>query len=454
MRVRIEPGGSLGGDASVPGDKSIAHRLLILASTAKGRSELRGLPNSLDVTATARCLARLIPRARPSLEVWASKHPSAAEHHGFTWDPSRAAGARSALAVEGEGRDGLESAGEPLDCANSGTTMRLLAGVVASAPFATTLTGDQSLRRRPMERVARPLRAMGAEVTTSEGRPPIRVAGGRLQGISWTLEVPSAQAKGCLLLAGSAADGETTVVEPVATRDHTERALAALGAPVTTRDGTVGVSAFQHEGFEASVPGDVSSAAFLVAGAALTGSELLIRGVGLNPTRTRFLDVMERMGVSFERRATVERLGEPEGVLLVHPAAGLVGTEVAPAEVSLLLDEVPVLAVVAAHAEGETRFRGAGELRVKESDRLTGIAEGIRGMGGLAAVEGNDLVVGGVGLAGGFCHARGDHRMAMAFAVGALRARSSCEIEGMESADVSFPGFLQALVRLGVRVGS
>lgn len=438
----------------VPGDKSIAHRLLILAATAKGRSELRGVPASLDVAATARCLGGLLPRARPSLEALASKHLSAAEHHGFTWDPSGLEGARSLLVVEGKGRDAIEPAGEPLDCANSGTTMRLLAGVVASAPFVTALTGDESLRGRPMERVARPLRAMGAEVTTSEGRPPIRVSGGSLQGILWALEVPSAQVKGCILLAGSAAEGETTVVEPVATRDHTERALAALGGPVRTRDGTVGVSAFQHEGFEASVPGDVSSAAFLVAGAALTESQLLIRGVGLNPTRTRFLDVMGRMGVSVDQRATEDRLGEPEGEILVRPSAGLVGTEVAAGEISLLLDEVPVLAVLAAHAEGETRFRGAGELRVKESDRLTGIAEGIRGLGGLAAVEGNDLVVGGGGLTGGFCHARGDHRMAMAFAVGALRARSSCEIEGMESADVSFPGFLPTVVRLGVRVRS
>ncbi len=452
MRARIRPGGTIGGEARVPGDKSIAHRLLILASTARGRSALEGLPRSLDVLATARCLAALAPKARPSLEAWASKGAHRAETHGFTWHGSAEGTPESPLVVEAEGRDALRAPGEPLDCVNSGTTMRLLAGILAASPFATTLTGDESLRARPMERVAEPLRTMGVRVRTCEGRPPLEIEGGPLRGIHHVLAVPSAQVKGCVLLAGLAATGETTVEEPAATRDHTERALEALGAPIRRRPGVVTVSAFQQEGFRATVPGDVSSAAFLVGAAALTGGEVVIRGVGLNPTRTRFLDVVARMGVRVDREILEEELGEPVGDLVVRGSARLSGTEVTAEELPLVIDEVPVLALLAANASGGSRFVGAAELRIKESDRLAGLAEGIRGLGGDAAVEADDLVVAGGGLSGGSAHARGDHRMAMAFAVGALAAGSDCEVEGMESAAVSFPRFLPTLSALGARV--
>ncbi len=332
--------------------------------------------------------------------------------------------------------------------------MRLLMGVLASAPFAATLDGDASLRTRPMERVAAPLRRMGASVATTEGRPPVTVRGGHLRGIRHQPSVPSAQVKGAVLLAGLDAEGTTTVVEASPTRDHTERALAHLGAPVEVpRPGEVSVSAFRHEGFSGSVPGDVSSAAFLVAAAGLTGGALTLERVGLNPSRTHDLAVMDRMGLHTRTRVSATEVGEPVGELEVLPCAELTGTTVDPEELPLVIDEVPVLAALAAHADGDSWFLGAGELRVKESDRLGGLAETIRSLGGAAAVEGDDLVVAGGGLAGGVGHARGDHRMAMAAAVAGLAARSEVEVEGIDAAEVSFPGFVQTLRALGAAIG-
>jgi 3-phosphoshikimate 1-carboxyvinyltransferase len=331
--------------------------------------------------------------------------------------------------------------------------MRLLAGVVASSSFTSVLTGDASLLARPMERVAEPLRRMGAELSTTEGRPPLVVEGRRLHGIRFGTPVPSAQVKSAVLLAGLEAEGETTVVETTPTRDHTERALAHLGAPVVHDGAEVSVSAFAHSGFAAEVPGDVSSAAFLVAAAALTGGELTLEGVGLNPTRTRFLEVMERMGVITRAEVRGTQLGEPVGDLHVLARDVLRGTTVLADELPLVIDEVPVLAVLAAHAAGDSWFLGASELRVKESDRLGGLAELVRSLGGHAAVEGDDLVVAGGGLEGGSADACGDHRIAMALCVAALAARSPVEVEGVEVADVSFPGFLQTLRGLGARIG-
>ena len=330
--------------------------------------------------------------------------------------------------------------------------MRLLAGVVAAARFETVLEGDESLSRRPMERVAEPLRTMGAEVTTTDGHAPLRVRGGRLRGIEYVAPVPTAQVKSAVLLAGLEADGETTVRESVPTRDHTERALEHLGAPIRSEAGSVRVAAFRPPGFSGSVPGDVSSAAFLIAAAALMGRALTVREVGLNPTRTGFIGVLARMGVRTRLEVEREELGEPVGSLLVEACDGLRGTTVEADELPLVVDEVPVLALLAAHASGETRFAGAAELRVKESDRLRGVAEVISSLGGTGGVRGDDLVVGGGGLAGGLADARGDHRMAMAIAVSALAARTPVQIEGIEAAEVTFPGFVPALVALGARV--
>ena len=264
--------------------------------------------------------------------------------------------------------------------------------------------------------------------------------------------MPSAQIKSAVLLAGLDAEGITTVRESVRTRDHTERALEALGAPIERSDGSIAVRRFQHEGFSATVPGDPSSAAFLVAAAALTGSEITIVEVGLNPSRTHFLEVMARMGVETEIDIRHEEMGEPVGDILVRPASGVHAVRVEADELPLVIDEVPVLAALAAHAPADSWFLSAGELQVKESDRLHGIGEGIRAIGGHAAVEGEDLVLAGGGLEGGLVDARGDHRMAMAFAVSGLGARGPVEVEGMESADVSFPGFSRTLAALGASI--
>jgi 3-phosphoshikimate 1-carboxyvinyltransferase len=452
VRARIEPGGVIEGSTPVPGDKSIAHRWLILAATAQGRSRLLGLPLSLDVRATARCLSMLSPSARPALDAWASFPSNQRQGQGFTWDSRESHVSNSGVELEGEGRDGLARPRGDLDCENSGTTLRLLSGVLAGRAFESMLRGDESLSRRPMERIAGPLRAMGASVETVEGHAPVRIRGGALRGIDEELSSPSAQVKSAILLAGLEASGTTTVREPVRTRDHTERALRALGAPIEVHERGVSVRPFQHDGFESSVPGDLSSAAFLVAGAALTGSELIVKDVGLNPTRMHALQVMRRMGVSLEATVHEERLGEPVGELRVAAGTQLRPVEVRAEELPLLIDEVPVLALLAAHAPGDSWFMGAGELRVKETDRLQGIASGVRALGGHAGVEGSDLVIAGGGLRGGTADARGDHRMAMAFAVAGLAAGGPVDVEGMEAAAVSFPDFIPTLERLGARV--
>jgi 3-phosphoshikimate 1-carboxyvinyltransferase len=459
MRIHVRSGRRAGGDDAVmgtPGDKSIAHRWLILAATATGPSRLAHLPPSLDVRSTASCLSRVTVKARPALDLWASNASSWVEGGGSTWNETSREGPREPstrpLEVEGEGRATLVESRTDLDCGNSGTSMRLLAGLLSSAPFSCRLVGDTSLSARPMERVAEPLRRMGARIDTTEGHPPLLVSGGSLHGIEHLLEVPTAQVKGALLLAGLAADGETLVTEPVATRDHTERALAALGAPVRREGTTVGVTRFQHEGFDGSVPGDVSSAAFLIGAAALGGRALSIEGVGLNPSRTRYLDVLTRMGVRTETVITDEQLGEPVGRIELRAEAELHGTTIDEGELPLVIDEVPLLAVLAAHAEGETWFLGAHELRLKETDRLTRIAEGIRSLGGHAAAEADDLVIAGGGLRGGVASSGGDHRLAMAFAVAGVGAEGVCEVRGVEAAEVSFPGFVEALREAGASV--
>ncbi|MGZ8625256.1 MAG: 3-phosphoshikimate 1-carboxyvinyltransferase [Actinomycetota bacterium] len=451
MRITIRPGASVGGTARVPGDKSIAHRWLLLAATARGRSELRGLPDALDVRSTARVLAAISgDRARDALEAWASEPAPPAEGDRSTTNTGEPR--PTSIELEAQGRAGLRAPTETLDCGNSGTTMRLVSGVLASCSFESRLVGDESLSSRPMERVAVPLRAMGADVASTGGHAPLVVHGGPLRGIPHVVEVPSAQVKGAVLLAGLAAEGETSVIEPARTRDHTERAVEHLGGDVRVEDGRVTVGAFEHGGFSASVPGDVSSAAFLVAAAALSGRPLTVLDVGLNPTRTHLLEVLARMGVNVRTETERSELGEPVGALEVAACAGLAGTTVAEGELPLLIDEVPVLAMLAAHASGESRFSGGAELRVKESDRLGAVAGAISALGGAAAVEGDDLIVAGGGLAGGVVSSGGDHRMAMALVVAGLAARGPVTIEGMEAADVSFPGFVRTLVDLGAGI--
>jgi 3-phosphoshikimate 1-carboxyvinyltransferase len=452
MRLVVGPGRRIEGVVRVPGDKSIAHRWLMLAATARGRSLLRELPPSLDVRSTAGCLARLSPDARPGLHRWSSNVARGAETNGFTWDASRPVPSTFEVEVEGDGRRALEPPIGALDCGNSGTSMRLLAGIVAALPFACTLVGDESLSRRPMERVAEPLRSMGADVRTTDGHAPIEILGGALHGTVYRAPVPSAQVKSAVLLAGCAADGVTEVIEPTATRDHTERALQTLGAPIRRSAGSIRVSAFQHEGFAATVPGDLSSAAFLVGAAAVTGGAVEVVDVGLNPTRTGFLDVLRRMGIEVETVEQRLELGEPVGTLLVRGPGRPEPTIVEADELPLVIDEVPLLAAVAAHAAGDSWFAGAGELRVKESDRLTGLAEALRSIGAVAAVEGDDLVIGGGHVAGGVVGSGGDHRMAMAMVVAGLAAEAEVVVEDADVADVSFPGFAAALRAAGADV--
>ncbi len=444
MRVRVTPGGVVGGSASVPGDKSIAHRWLLLAAIADGRSELAGLPPALDVASTALACAALVGAGAEAAGAWGRSVWSgdADQHDG-------------PLVVEGAGRMQLRSPGATIDCGNSGTTMRLLAGVLAASRVETVMDGDESLRARPMERVAEPLRRMGALVDTVDGHAPMRVKGAELTGIRHESSVPSAQVKGAVLLAGIGTHGGTEVVERVRTRDHTERALRALGGPVTEPPGedatelSVAVDRFDVPAFSARVPGDLSSAAYLAGAALVTGGTLVVEQVGGNPTRSRFLDVLARMGALSKLGEDREELGEPLGRLHVE-SRGLQGTVVGPEELPLIIDEVPLLAAVAAHADGETRFEAAGELRVKESDRLAGIRDLLRGLGGQAAIEGDALIVGGGGLRGGTADSNGDHRMAMAAVVAALAAERPSEIGGAEAAAVSFPGFTATMLDLGV----
>jgi 3-phosphoshikimate 1-carboxyvinyltransferase len=451
MRVRVTPGGRVAGESSVPGDKSIAHRWLIAAAIGRGTSHLIGVPGSLDTRSTAACLARLCRAAGPALEAWASRPAVAGERNGSTCN--RGASTLDVLEVEGEGRSQLAAPTSPLDCGNSGTTMRLLAGVVAAAPFTTVLAGDDSLSRRPMERVARPLREMGADVATSNGTPPVKITGADLRGIAFEPEVPSAQVKGAVLLAALAGSGTTSVRERVPTRDHTERLLDSLGAPMRRGTGRLEVDGpFESGPVEGRVPGDPSGAAFLIGAAALTGSPLAIDGVGLNPSRLRWLDVLARMGVDTSTASDREEVGEPVGRLEVRPAASIRPVRVSADELPLVIDEVPLLAAVAAHAQGESRFEGGAELRVKESDRLASLVEGIRGLGGEASVDGDDLVIAGGGLRGGAAEAAADHRIAMALIVASLAATGPCEVGGAEVAEVSFPGFVSLLRSSGAEL--
>lgn len=416
----------LAGTVSVPGDKSITHRVILLAAMARGRSRIRGALTSLDARSTSRVVRQL----------------------GAQVSPLRAGGVTS---VSGKGV--LEAPSESLNCGNSGTTTRLTLGLLSAHGFSATLTGDRSLRRRPMRRVTEPLSAMGATFTEHNGDGlPLTVAGARLRALRYEMPVSSAQIKSALLLAGLAGAVDVSVHEPGGkSRDHTERLLQAFGYRVEERDGWV---SFQPSGsvrpFEIEVPGDPSSAAFLVgAGILAEGGELCIAGVGTNPTRTGFLRVLERMGAAVQIENESTRYGEPVGDLIVRPAT-LGSTEVRSAEIPGVIDEIPLLAVLASRAEGVTTFRQVGELRVKESDRLGLLAENLRGVGVRAEVQGEDLLVqGGEAAPRGKVRTAGDHRLAMAFAVLGTLPGAVISIDDMACSAVSFPRFPETLRALG-----
>ena len=420
--MRVEPASTVVGHIAVPGDKSISHRAVLLAAVGEGETRIAGFGRSGDTESTLAAVRAL------GAEV--------AEDDVDT------------VRVAGTGLRGLRAPDGPVDCGNAGTLLRLLSGLAAGQDGVFTLTGDDSLRRRPMERVAEPLTRMGARVETTDGRAPVTISGAPLRGIDYRLPIASAQVKSAILLAGLLADGETTVVEPAPTRDHTELLLESAGASVTRRSTSVTVRRAERVRLGAvDVPGDFSSAApFVVAATLLAGSELHVHGVGLNPRRIGLLDVLERMGA----RITVynrRRAGrEPVGDLDVR-SASLVATEVGPEEVPALVDELPLFALAAACARGRSRVRGAGELRVKESDRIEAVATALRSMGARvrAVADGFDVTGVPARLRGGKVAAGGDHRIAILGAVAGVVSREGAAVGGAEAAAISFPGFFELL---------
>src|SRR5436190_9590164 len=424
--MRVEPVPALEGHVAVPGDKSISHRAVLVGAICEGETRVSGFGRSADTEATIEAVRALGVRVdEPEVD---------------------------ALVVHGAGLRGLREPSQALDCGNAGTLMRLLAGIVAGQRGRFELVGDESLSRRPMERIARPLRTMGALVETTDGHAPLVVEGSELHAVRYELPVASAQVKSAVLLAGLYADGgETTVVEPLPTRDHTERLLERAGAGVQRAPGKVSVRAAERISLgELEVPGDFSSAApLLVAAAIVPGSELTVHGVGLNSRRTGLLDVLERMGARiaiYNRRAIG---GEPAGDIEIR-ASELVGTSVTAGEVPVLVDELPLFALAACHAHGDSVVRGAQELRAKESDRIAGVVEELRKLGAHIRATRDGFRIRGVParLRGGRVDARGDHRLAMLGAVAGLSSREGVEVVGAEVVETSFPGFFTLLGQL------
>jgi 3-phosphoshikimate 1-carboxyvinyltransferase len=425
----VTPAVSFRGAVAPPGDKSLSHRALLIGAICEGETVVRGFGRSEDTESTVRAVRALGVRV---------------DEDG-----------RDTLRVHGAGLRGLEAPEGPIDCGNAGTLVRLIAGILAGQTGQQfELSGDESLSSRPMGRIADPLAAMGAGVETADGHLPLGIAARPLHGIEYELPVASAQVKSCLLLAGLFAEGDTTVVEPVPTRDHTERMLRAAGARLGVKPGRVSVQpADRLELGEVEVPGDISSAAPLILAATLLpGSELIVTGVGVNPTRTGFLDVLERMGARiavFNRRTAA---GEPVADLEITHAE-LVATEVEPEEVPRLVDELPLFALAASMAHGDSRVRGAGELRAKETDRIEAVVAGLRAAGAHVTGTRDGFRIRGVPARprGGRMSAEGDHRIAMLAAVCGLASRDGVEVEGAETVAISFPGFFDLIDSLAQR---
>jgi 3-phosphoshikimate 1-carboxyvinyltransferase len=437
MQLRAHPAKDLRGMTGIPGDKSVSHRALLLGAMAVGASRISGLLEGADVLATAAALGAL------GVDL---------ERHGDgLWE------------VRGVGIGGLAEADRALDLGNSGTGARLLLGLLAGHPFPTFLTGDDSLRTRPMGRVITPLQAMGTRfIARSGNRLPLAVVGTtELLPIRYALPVASAQVKSAVLLAALHAAGRTTVIEPIPSRDHTERLLRHFGAEVEVadqEDGTRGVSVLGQPELAAApivVPGDFSSSAFpLVAATLAEGSSVRLEGVGINPLRTGLLDCLDEMGARIRIETHPEPGGEPIADLLIE-AGGLAGIDVPPERAPRMIDEYPILAVAAACATGSTRMRGLAELRVKESDRLRAIADGLCACGVAVEVGAEDLVIHGCGgppPGGARIEAHHDHRIAMSFLVLGGLARAPVTVDGAETIETSFPGFAALMNRLGARI--
>ena len=414
--MRVEPAARVAGHVAVPGDKSISHRAVLFGALSPGPTRVRGFGRSGDTESTIAAVRAL---------------------GAFVDDASD-----DELVVHGgDLRDAA------IDCGNAGTLLRLITGVLAGTNGTYTLTGDESLSTRPMERIAEPLRRMGAQIETTDGHAPVRIAPAQLKGIDYELPVASAQVKSAVLLAGLYATGATTVVEPTPTRDHTELMLEAAGIRVKRRPTSVTVEPGTLRLDDVVVPGDISSAAaFLVAAALLPGSDVTVHDLGLNPRRTGLLEVLERMGarISIFNRRREGR--EPAGAVQVQ-FDELVATEIEPQEIPTLVDELPLVALLAAHARGATRIRGAQELRVKESDRIEAVADALRACGARIKSHDDGWTITGVParLRGGRVDSRGDHRIAMLGAIAGLASREGVEVKGAETVAISFPGFFELL---------
>jgi 3-phosphoshikimate 1-carboxyvinyltransferase len=425
MKWRVRPS-SVGGNVRLPGDKSLGHRALMLAAMAAGRSEIRNLSHGADIRSTISCLRTL------GVDIRTSNDATVVESNGTLSEPR-----------------------VPLDAGNSGTTMRLLCGILAGQPFESCLDGDASLCRRPMGRVIAPLELMGASIESVQGHAPLRLRGGSLHGVAYRSPVASAQVKSAVLLAGLYATGTTSVTEPVPSRDHTERMLTALGVPVRV----VGTTSTLEGGkrpsaFSTRLPGDPSSAAFFLAAAALTGGETTVRDMLLNDTRLGFVRALETMGVVVETAEDRQDLGERAGNIRV---SGTVRTAISISEedVPSLVDELPLVALLATQADGVSEMHGAGELRVKETDRIQTTVAGLRALG--ADIDGlpdGFVVRGPRTLRGSRVSSNGDHRVAMMLAVAGLVATGTTTIDGAEAANVSFPDFAPSLHALGASIDS
>jgi len=423
--VFIKPVSGVAGEIEVPGDKSISHRAALLGGMAHGETHVSNFLLGQDCLSTLRCLKQLgVPSERQGTEVW----------------------------IRGEGMEAWTEPTDVLDAGNSGTTMRLMLGALAGSPFVVTLTGDKSLRSRPMRRVTDPIKLMGAQIMGRLGGnlAPLTMSGGHLHGRTIRTSVPSAQVKSAIILAGLRASGETRVEEPALSRDHTERMLRGFGVEVLSEKTVVRVhGGGRLTGQDVSVPGDISSAAFFLVLGSLAGrGEIILPNVGVNPTRTGILDALRAMGADIELIDVSEICGEPRATLRVRPAK-LQGIEIGGDMIPRLIDEIPILALAASLAEGETVIRDAAELRVKETDRIRTVAEGLNALGAKVEELPDGLrILGQPSLCGGQASSLGDHRLAMAWAIAGMLSKEGVSVEDMAAADVSYPDFLAVIKKV------
>ncbi len=424
----VNPGGTLRGQFRVSGDKSISHRAIILGSIAEGTTRISGFLEAQDTLATLNAFKAMgVPIDGPN---------------------------DGSVTIQGVGLNGLSTPGGELDLGNSGTSMRLLSGMLAGQEFDSILIGDPSLSKRPMQRVTDPLATMGARITTSQGTAPLHIQGGHgLKGIDYKMPVASAQVKSCLLLAGIYAQGKTCLTEPARTRDHTERMLEGFAYPLKIGEGRVCISqGGTLKATDIDIPGDISAAAFFIVGAVITpGSRLTISHVGMNPTRTGILDILRLMGATIEVKNEALAGGEPVADLCIR-FSPLRGIDIPKDLVSLAIDEFPIIFIAAACAEGKTRLTGASELRVKESDRIQVMANGLNRLGIKAIPEDDGITIQGGELSGGNIDASGDHRVAMAFSIAGLGAKRQITISNCENVDTSFPNFTEISGQLGLSI--